>query len=60
MDGKYVSVYKMEIDGDQVMTVEVQKPSWLPSKPSVNQRWIRATLPKAIRSYMRRKAVVKV
>ena len=58
MDGKYVSVCSVEIDGDPVIAVDVQKPGWLPICPSVNQDWLKSVLPEVIRRYIRRKTVV--
>jgi len=59
VDERYVNVYSVEVGGDRVMSVEIQRPPWLHQKPTVNQSWLRSTLPRAIKSYLRHKPVVK-
>jgi hypothetical protein len=50
-------LYDLNVNGDQVCSVEMDVPTWMPVRPRLNATWLRSVVGHALRNYFRRVAV---
>lgn len=47
--------YALRINGDEVIKIESEVPSWLPFRQRLDRRWLRGMVAHALRNYFRRR-----
>ena len=55
-----MDLYALTINGDEIVKIESDVPTWLPLRQRINKMWLRTVVADALRRYYRKQSVVKV